>query len=365
MATSLVIGAAGAQSHYLITGTYTGGLSKGIYVYSFDSNTGKTDSISMVEASNPSFITLSPDQKYAFVVHENGKDGKGGTVSSYAFNKSLGQLTLINTQSTEGDYPCYVEIDKSGRWLFVANYGTGNFTSYPVSDTGSIGDPKETIKHVGTGGNPERQEGPHVHSTNISPDNKNLYVADLGIDKIMLYDFNAADGSIKPSPAVSAESRPGSGPRHIAYHPNNKWLYLMEEISGTVTAYEFKADKFRELQRISSVEKNAKGEAGSADIHVSADGKFLYASNRGDFNNIVIYQIDGNKGTLKQAGFQPVLGKGPRNFSIDPSGKFLLVANQGSDEVVVFSRNEKTGLLTDSGQRILVGKPVCLKWATK
>ncbi|RYY58892.1 MAG: lactonase family protein [Chitinophagaceae bacterium] len=365
LAFSMALSAANAQSRYLLTGTYTGGKSKGIYVYSFDSNTGKADSVSMVEASNPSFLAISPDQKYVFAVHENGKDGKGGRVSSYSFNKNLGQLTLINTQSTEGDYPCYVEVDKTGKWVFVANYGTGNFTSYPVSDSGSLGEPMVTIKHAGTGADKSRQEGPHVHSTNISPDNKSLYVADLGIDKIMLYDFNAANGNITPSAAVAAESRPGSGPRHIAFHPTKNLLYLIEEISGTVVVYEYQGDKLKELQRLSSVEKNAKGEAGSADIHVSADGKFLYASNRGDFNNIVIYKIDAKKGTLKTVGFQPTLGKGPRNFSIDPSGKFLLVANQNTEEVIVFSRNAKTGLLTKTDNTISVGKPVCLKWMDK
>lgn len=361
----LTLNSATAQSKYLVTGTYTGGRSNGIYVYSFDSNTGKADSVSMIEASNPSFLAVSPGQQYVYAVHENGKEGKGGSVSSYSFDKKSGQLKLLNSQPTEGDYPCYAEVDRSGRFLFVANYGTGNFTSYALSDSGTLGAPAITIKHAGSGEVKDRQEGPHVHSTNISPDNKTLYVADLGIDKVMIYDFDAATGNIKTSATVAAESRPGSGPRHMAFHPNKNLVYLMEEISGTVVTYQYQGDKLKELQRISSVEKNAKGEAGSADIHVSADGKFLYATNRGDFNNLVIYKIDPKKGTLKTIGFQSTLGKGPRNFSIDPSGRFLLVGNQNSDEVIVFNRNIKTGLLTKNENSIIVGKPVCLKWLDK
>ncbi|MET0637629.1 MAG: lactonase family protein [Chitinophagaceae bacterium] len=365
MAASMVLNAASAQSQYLLTGTYTGGKSKGIYVYSFDNNTGRADSISMIEASNPSFIAVSPDGKYVFAVHENGKDGKGGTISSYSFNKNLGQLRLINTQSTEGDYPCYVEVDKSGKWVFAANYGTGNFTIFPVSDSGSLGEASVKISHQGSGTVKDRQEGPHVHSTNISPDNKILFVADLGIDKVMIYSFNAQTGELIPAASVAAESRDGSGPRHMAFHPTHNWVYLMEEISGTVVAYEQNADKLKEIQRISSIPADKKGDAGSADIHVSPDGKFLYASNRGDFNDLVIYQIDPKKGTLKTVGFQSTLGKGPRNFSIDPSGKFLLVANQNSDEVVIFNRDAKTGKLVPTSEKIIVGNPVCLKWISK
>lgn len=365
MAASVLMNSADAQSQYLIAGTYTGGKSKGIYVYSFNTTTGTADSVSMIEASNPSFIAVAPDQKYIYAVHENGKDGKGGSISAYGFNKGTGQLRLINTQSTEGDYPCYVEVDKTGKWVFAGNYGTGNFTMFAVDDTGALAPATHKISHHGTGADPKRQEGPHVHSTNISPDNKFLYVPDLGIDKVMIYAFDATKGSLDPAPAVDAESRPGSGPRHMAFHPAKPWVYLIEEISGTVVTYSYQGDRFKELQRVSSLEKNTSGDAGSADIHVSPDGLFLYASNRGEYNNIAIYRIDQKAGTLASIGFQPVLGKGPRNFTIDPSGKFLLSANQGTDDVTVFARDAATGLLKSTGYKIDIGKPVCLKWLSK
>jgi len=321
--------------------------------------------VSSIEASNPSFLAIAPGEKFIYSVHENGKDGNGGSISAYSFDKSTGQLALINTQSTEGDYPCYVETDKTGKWVFAGNYGTGNFSVFPVDSNGGLGTASLKIRHQGSGADKERQEGPHVHSTNISPDNKFLFVPDLGIDKVMIYSFDATTGAVNPAPSVAAESRPASGPRHMAFHPSKNLVYLIEEISGTVVVYSYSADKLTELQRISTLPKNAKGAAGSADIHVSADGKFLYASNRGDFNNIAIYRIDAKKGTLKVVGFQPTLGMGPRNFSIDPSGKYLLVAHQGTDNVIIFSRNAQTGLLTPTNESINVGKPVCLKWVNR
>lgn len=360
----LTTGMAQQQSlHYLITGTYTSGKSEGIYVYRFNSNDGTYKEVSHVKTSNPSFVALSPDEKFVYAVNENGNNDNGGEVSSFAFDKKTGVLTPINKQLSHGDNPCYIDVDKTGKWLFVGNYSSGTLSVLPVDASGNIGEATTTIKHEGTGVNKDRQEKPHVHCTYVSDDNKWLFVPDLGIDKVMIYAFDAGDGSLKAGEQPFIKIHDGGGPRHIAFHPNNKYVYIIEEMGGAVDVFDYNNGKFTAIQRIGSVQKEDKGFIGSADIHVSADGKFLYASNRGGFNSIAIYKINQQNGKLALVGHQKSLGEIPRNFSIDPSGKFLLAANQESDDVVIFKRNEKTGLLTDTGKRISVGKPVCLKWA--
>ncbi|HUM65765.1 MAG TPA: lactonase family protein [Chitinophagaceae bacterium] len=350
-----------SQESYLLVGTYTGGKSEGIYVYKFNSDDADYKVISHVKTSNPSYLTISPDEKYVFAVQENGKNGNGGQVSAFSFDKEKGTLTLINSQPTKGDHPCYVEIDKTGKWLFAGNYSSGNLSIFPVADDGSLGEPSATISHSGSGPNTQRQAGPHVHCTVISPDNRHLLVADLGIDKIMIYAFDASTGQAVPGAQAFAKSQPGAGPRHIVFHPNGRLVYLIEEISGHVSTYLYEDGRLRFLNRTSTLPRGQAGPASSADIHVSPDGKFLYASNRGDFNNIAMYKLD-KKGKANILGFQSSLGKAPRNFNFDPSGNYLLVGNQDSDEIVIFQRNKKTGLLTDTKKRISVGKPVCIKW---
>lgn len=350
------------QEHYLIVGTYTRGKSEGIYVFRFNSASGQYREVSHIKASNPSFLVVSPDQRYVYAVHENGKDGNGGEISAYSFNKETGTLTLINTQSTKGDHPCYVETDKTGKWVFAGNYSSGSFTILPVQENGELGTAVTHIKHEGSGPNKQRQEKPHVHCTYLSPDNQYLYVPDLGIDKVMIYQFDASDGSVKPASPAFAASAPGAGPRHITIHPNKKFAYLVEELTGHVVCYAIEGSKLRKLQRTSTLPRGQKGFAGSADIHISPDGKFLYASNRGDFNNIAMYTLDPETGHASILGFQSSSGKSPRNFNFDPSGNFLLVANQDTDAIAIFKRDPKTGLISDTGKEIGVGKPVCIKW---
>jgi 6-phosphogluconolactonase len=352
----------GPNENYLVVGTYTGGKSEGIYVYKFNSDDGSAEAVSHIKTPNPSYIAISPDEKYVFAVTENAKDGNGGEISSFAFDKKNGTLTFINKQLTGGDHPCYVDVDKTGKWVFAGNYSSGSLSVLPVNADGSLGEATSHIKHTGSGANKERQEKPHVHCTIISPDNKWLYVPDLGIDKVMIYAFDASTGKLSPGTQEFAPSQPGAGPRHLTFHPNGKYAYLIEELTGHVVTYKMENGQLKLWQRTSSLPSGQKGFAGSADIHVSPDGKFLYASNRGDFNNIVIFKIDAKTGRVYIVGFQPTLGKAPRNFNFDPTGKYLLVGNQNNDEIVVFKRNVKTGLLIDTKKRIEVGKPVCLKW---
>ena len=345
--------------HYLLLGTYTRGKSEGIYVYKFNSITGKSVLLSSAAISNPSYLAVSPNQKYVYAVNENSDSA---ALTAYSFNRKTASLHKLGSQPTKGDNPCYVAIDKTGKWAFAANYSGGSFTVFPINTNGSLGAPTATIAHEGSGPNKERQEKAHVHSTVIAPDNHYVFVSDLGMDKIMAYSFNPATGKVKAASPAFAEAAPGSGPRHLIFHPSGKYAYLMEELSGQVVAFRYTNGSLKQLQSISSVPPDFHGFAGSADIHVSPDGKFLYGSNRGESNTIAIFSINPATGKLTAIGYEPVLGKAPRNFNFDPSGNFLLVANQDTDEVVVFKRNKQTGLLKDTGERIKAGNPVCVKW---
>jgi len=350
------------QQNYLVTGTYTSGKSEGIYVYQFNSADGTAKAISQVKISNPSFVAVSPNEQFVYSVEEDAAaNGKGGEITAFSFNKKTGSLIFINRQLSGGDHPCYVSVDKTGKWVAAGNYSSGSLSIFPVEANGGLGT-ATTIKHEGSGPNMARQASPHVHCTFFSADNRFLFVPDLGIDKLMIYAFDENTGKLTAAKQAFAQSEPGAGPRHICFDPANKFAYLIEELSGTVVTYKYKNGKLKRKQRISTMPAGDTSIAGSADIHVSPDGKFLYASNRAEINNIAIFSINQHNGKLSLVGHQSTLGKTPRNFNFDPSGNFLLVANQNSDNVVVFKIDKDTGLLTDTGNRIDVGKPVCLKW---
>ena len=351
------------QEHYLFIGTYTGNGSKGIYVYRFNNVTGELKWISNTDSvMNPSYLTIAPNGKYIYAVNETG--GKQpGQVSSFSFNHATGPLTLINQQLSGGDHPCYISTDKHGRWIVVGNYSSGNLSVLPVNKDGSLQPYTQLIQHTGNSVNKQRQDKPHVHATVFSPDSKYVFSPDLGMDKIMIYPFNSS--SQQPLQTLDSSlinTEPGAGPRHFVFHPNKKEAYLIEELSGTVTVYKYNKGKLNALQQISTHPSDYKGVIGSADIHLSPDGKFLYASNRGDANSITIFSIEKRTSKLKWQGYQSTMGTKPRNFTIDPTGQYLLVANQGSNNIVVFKRNAETGLLTDTGHRIEVPSPVCLQF---
>jgi len=350
-----------SKENYLLIGTYTDGKSEGIYVYKFDSKTGHADSVSMIRTPNPSFLAVSPGQKFVYAVHEIAKGGNGGEIAAFRFNTQNGSLTFLDQQFSAGDHPCYVAVDKTGKWVVAGNYSSGSLAVLPVQADGSLGKASTIIQHQGSGINKERQDKPHVHCTFFSKDNKYLFVPDLGIDKVMIYAFDEKTGKLTAANQPFAKSEPGSGPRHFTFHPNNKFAYLVEELSGTVVAYQYFDGHLNQIQRISTASKADTGFMGSADIHISSDGKFLYASNRAESNTIAIFKI-GKTGMLTLIGHQSTLGKSPRNFNFDPSENFLLVANENSDEIVIFKRDKKTALLTDTGNRIKVGNPVCIKW---
>ena len=350
------------QQYYLLTGTYTSPNSEGIYVYRFNSADGSAKEVSHVKISNPSFVAVSPNEQFVYSVEEDAAtNGKGGAISAFSFNKKTGILSFINRQPTGGDHPCYVSVDKTGKWVAAGNYTSGSLSILPVEANGGLG-AATTIKHEGSGPSKARQASPHVHCTFFSADNRFLFVPDLGIDKLMIYAFDENTGKLTPAKQPFAQSEPGAGPRHICFNAANTFAYLIEELSGTVVTYKYKNGKFKMKQRISTMPAGDTSFAGSADIHASPDGKFLYASNRAEANTIAIFSINQKNGKLSLIGHQSTLSKTPRNFNFDPTGNFLLVANQNSDKIVVFKINKDTGLLTDTNNNIDVGKPVCLKW---
>ena len=349
---------------YMIVGTYTGGKSEGIYVYRFNTTDGSSQEVSHIKSSNPSYLAISSNKKFVYAVNENHDNDNGGQVSAFSFDKKTGELTLLNQQHSMGDDPCYVELDKTGKWAFVANYSSGSFSIFPVRADGRLGEASTTIryKNEGLGTDKARQEKPHAHCAIVSPDNKWLYVSDLGTDRLMAYSFNASTGKVVAAEPEFLSVNPGSGPRHLTFHPNGRYGYLIAELTGSVNVIKYQQGKLKIVQTNPTTTPGKQGFPGSADIHVSPDGKFLYASNRGDFNDIVVFGINSSNGTLSNIGSISSMGKAPRNFNFDPTGKFLVVGNQDSDEIVVFQRDKKSGLLTDSEQRIGVGKPVCIKW---
>lgn len=347
-----------SQDVHLLIGTYTNTTSKGIYVYKFNLADGAASLMSTAPASNPSFIAVAPNGKNVFAVNENNP----GMVSSFTFHKDSATLHFNNSVETKGAHPCYVTIDKKAKHIIVGNYSGGNLSVFSVKEDGSLTDAKQTIQHNGNSVNRQRQEKAHVHATVFSPDYQYLFVPDLGMDKLMIYNYEAKTGVLTAAKTPDEDVNPGAGPRHAEFHPNGKFLFLMEELSGAVTVYKYEEDKLKLVQNVSAHPFDYKGAKGSADIHVSKDGRFLYCSNRGDANTIAIFSINEETGILTPLGYQSTLGIHPRNFTIDPSGNFLLVANRDSDEIVIFKINSSTGMLSDTGKRIAVPRPVCLKW---
>ncbi len=353
------------QDFHLLIGTYTNGKSNGIYVYKFDTANADNSFESYVVTSNPSFLAVSPDQKFVYAVNEDAGTEKypaGGSVTAFSFDTKKATLTTINSQFSGGKHPCYIAIDSTGKWLFTGNYSSGTVGLFAVESNGSIDTLKQLIQHMGSGTDTARQKTAHVHSTVLSANQQYLFVPDLGIDKVMAYRFNNKKGLLSLATVPFIASKPGSGPRHFEFDRSNSYAYLLEELTGTVVVYKFHDGNLVQQQRISALSKDFTGIIGSADIHISPDGNFLYCSNRGESNDISIFSINKKDGKLMMLGRQSTFGKKPRNFNFDPSGNFLLVANQDSDEIVLFKIDRNTGFLTDTHKRIQVPAPVCIKW---
>jgi len=343
----------------LIVGTYTNSCySKGIYVYEFNTDNAqirtKKASDSIV---NPSYVSLSKDENFFYAVNENGGES---TVSSFRFDAVSGKPSFINKESSKGADPCYLINDDTN--VIVANYTGGNISVFKKREDGGLTEAKQVLQHYGKGTNTQKQGKPHVHMVYFSPDKKYVLSNDLGNDKVYVYNYNptatAKVLTIKDSVSVKA----GSGPRHLTFSKNGKYVYLLQELDGSLTTFSYADGKLSQINETTILAKGYNGTFSSADIHVSPNGKFLYASNRGDANTITIFKIS-KKGKLSLKGQSSTLGKGPRNFVIDPTGKFLLVAHQYTNDIMVFKINKRKGLLTDTGKKIDVCSPVCLVFA--
>lgn len=351
-----------SKTYDLIVGTYTNkDKSNGIHVYSFDTNTGKLSYRSKtLGVTNPSFLTVSPDNKNVYAVSEIGRGQ--ATVKSFSFDPIAGSLDFLNEVSARGDGPCYVSMDSEKQFVFVGNYGSGNLSAIRVSQDGTLNEQVQTIQHFGNSLDKVNQSKPHVHSVVLSPDQKYLFAADLGTDEINTYRYDPADlNPLTPAKVPFTKIKPGSGPRHLVFHPNGKYAYVIMELNAEIAVFDYSKGELDIKQYISMLPPSFDGEVEAADIHISPDGRFLYGSNRRDGNDIVIYSIS-RDGKLSYVGRQSLLISTPRNFVIDPTGNFLLVANMDSNNVMVFKRDRKTGLLTYANESAQVDMPVCLKF---
>jgi 6-phosphogluconolactonase len=314
------------------------------------------------EIANPSFVAIHPNQQFLYSVSETDK----GTIVAFSIDAKTGKLARLNSQSAGGSAPCHLVVDRDGKAVLAANYGSGTCTSIPILADGSLGKPVSVHQHLGKSINPGNQEGPHAHAINLDKANKFAFCNDLGIDKIMIYRFNAASAKLTPHDPPAFDTPPGSGPRHFAFHPNGKWAYINGEINMTLIACEYDADKgvLAKKQVISTLPKDEKRKKGStAEVVVHPSGKFVYVSNRDPYNSIAIFSIDQKSGELTAVEHESNGIARPRNFAIEPTGKFMLVANQSANTVISFSINESTGKLSPSGSRVDVPDgPCCIRF---
>ena len=344
-------------------GTYTKTEEQGIHWLKLDMESGKLTAVGKLAGQkNPSFLAIHPNKKFLYAVNEIGnyKGEKAGGVSAYSIDPKTGALTFLNQQSSKGGAPCHLVVDATGRNVLVANYTGGSVVSLPISRKGRLRKAASFIQHEGSSVLVPRQSKPHGHSINVSPGNKFAVAADLGLDKVLVYGFNAKGGKL--TPAGFAKVAPGAGPRHFAFHPNGKFAYVINEITLTVTAFAWNEGegKLSELQTITTLPvKRGKGMS-TAEVQVHPSGKFLYGSNRGH-NTVAVFSIDQRTGKLKAVQHQSTLGKTPRNFGLDPTGKFLIAANQSSGDMHTFWINQETGELKPTGHSVKIPMPVCVK----
>ncbi|MBI3836988.1 MAG: lactonase family protein [Planctomycetia bacterium] len=349
-------------------GTYTGEKSQGIYAYRLDLASGKCKPLGLVaEVKSPSFLAVHPNRRFLYSINEiNDFDGKPtGGVSAFAIDSTTGMLKFLNHQSSKGAGPCHLVVDKSGQTVLVANYGGGSVAALPIAADGSLSPAVSAIQHKGSSVNPARQKEPHAHSINVDPGNRFAVAADLGLDKLLVYRFDSITSKLSANDPPWAVVKPGSGPRHFAFHPSGKFGYVINEILCTVTAFSYDGQRGQliERQTIATLPTGVqlKPEYSTAEVQVHPSGKFVYGSNRGH-DSITVFAVDDSDGTLRYVENKSTQGKTPRGFGIDPSGQLLLAGNQDSHTVVVFRIDPQTGRLTPTGQTLEVGSPVCVKF---
>lgn len=345
-------------------GTYTGGDSKGIYVCRLDKSSGELLEVGIAaETENPSYLAIDAKRNRLFAVNEVTEfDGQpGGAVSAFDIQPATGGLSFINQRYSRGGAPCYLTLDHTGRYLLVANYMGGNVTVIPIGENGVLKEPTDTIAHAGSSLHPKRQEGPHPHSIVLDSANKYALVPDLGLDKVVQYRFDRLSGRLFANRRPWVQVSPGSGPRHLIFHPNGRNAYVINELKSTISAYEYDRDRgaLKHYQTVSTIPEGFSGKNIAADLHVTPNGKFLLGSNRGH-DSIAFYAVDLLSGWLTLVGFIPTQGRTPRGFTIDPSGTFVLVANQDSHSVVTFRIDIDQGTIFPTGHIAHIPSPVCL-----
>jgi 6-phosphogluconolactonase len=366
---------AAKHSYLTLVGTYTNNTdSKGIYAYEFDAETGKLTAKGLAVATpDPSFVAIHPNGKFVYAVNESGKQS---AVSAFALDAQSGKLTLLNQLPALGEDPCYITFDKTGKYVLIANYTSGNVVVFPILADGKLGEHTALLTDAGAmGPDKNRQEGPHAHWIGLSARNRFAYVADLGLDRVFIYNFDAAKGTLTrsdatspdtkansavPSDAFSTNLSPGTGPRHVAFSADGKIMYVLGELQSTVTVFAHDArETYRQIQWVSALPEGFSGRSDAAEIALHPSGRWLYTSNRGH-DTIAVFAVDPEKGTLRKTGDFSTGGKEPRHFAIDPTGRFLLAENQLSNSIVVFGIDPATGALTQVSRIEGIPSPVCL-----
>ncbi len=359
-----------SQTYWAYIGTYTRGSdSKGIYRFEFDPTTGKlSNRILAGETVNPSFLALHPNHKFLYSVGEiaNFEGKKSGAIAAFAIDQKTGKLNALNQQPSGGGGPCHVVVDKQGKNVLAANYGGGSACVLPINKDGGLGKMTGFVQHEGSSVNPRRQKGPHAHSINLDPANNFAFVADLGLDKVLVYRFDPKKGTLTANKPASVKVAPGAGPRHFAFHPKGKYAYVINELANTITALSYNPEtgELSPIQTITTLPKGFQETSHTAEVVVHPSGKFVYGSNRGH-DSIAIFKVNRKTGKLRSVGIQGENIKTPRNFVVDPTGNFLIVANQAGDSLVVFRIDQKTGDLQPTGIMAEVPRPVCVRFMPK
>jgi 6-phosphogluconolactonase len=347
----------------VFVGSYTGAASKGISAFRFDDRTGTLTPVGLAaETRNPSFLTASADGRFLFAVNEYAMSNgdRTGAVTSFAIDRATGMLTKLSEQPSRGSDPCHLMLDRTGRYLAVANYTSGTFAVFPVGTDGRLGPAGTVFTNEGSGPNRARQAGPHAHDVLFDARNRFLLGADLGLDRVFVYRFDAATGRVTPNDPPSGSVAPGAGPRHLAFHPNGRFLFAIDELASTITSFTWDGERGRlgRLGSVSTLPADFHGQSATAEIAVHPNGRFLYGSNRGH-DSIAVFDIAAN-GSLTPVEFQPTRGRTPRHFTLDPAGRWLIAANQDSNSLAIFAVDQTTGKLTPSGPLVSSGAPVCV-----
>ncbi len=356
----------GSQTLWVYIGTYTRTQSKGIYLMRLDLASGRVSDPELVaEVTGPSFLAIHPTRPLMYSVGEiiDAAGKKTGAVNAYTIQSGTGKLILLNQQPSAGLGPCHVAVDRSGRCVLVANYSGGNFACLPIQADGKLAPAATFIQHEGSGPHPKRQQAAHAHSANVSPDNRFAFIADLGLDKMMIYRLDAEKGLLTPNDPAFVKLPPGAGPRHFAFHPNGRWAYAINELDSTLSAMIYDAEKgaLEVIQTVTTLPAGFEGNNTTAEVQVHPSGRFVYGSNRGH-DSIAAFAVDPSSGKLSFLSHTPTQGKNPRNFGVDPTGAFLLAANQDGNNVVVYRIDQQTGGLQPTGQSFQIPMPVCVKF---